>query len=72
MSDAQLSSGAKRLLVAIYRLAGGRTDVEVSREQIDQEFTREALDDCTDEQFAAYHRRVMAEVDAANAPRGAA
>jgi len=63
----ELSRDAKRLLVAIYRLSGGRTDVGVTDEQIEQELTREALLDCTDEQFDAHHRRVLAEVDAAKA-----
>lgn len=62
----ELSRDAK-VLVAIYRLSGGRTDVGVTEGQIEQELTREALLDCTDEQFAAYHRRVLAEVDAAKA-----
>ena len=62
LSDAP--PNAQRLLVAMYRLAKGRTDVAVDRADAYAECVRERLFDCSDEEFAAYRVKVRAEVDA--------
>ena len=62
---------AQRLLVAMYRLAKGRTDVAVDRADAHAECVRERLFSCSEAEFNTYCRKVRDEVDAyrtANAP----
>jgi hypothetical protein len=58
------SKNAKRMLVAIYRLTKGRTDVAVTKDEIFAECRRERLFHLSDDDFKAYHRRVLDEVKA--------
>ena len=61
MSD-ELSTEEKRVLVALYRLAKGRAGVSVRVSEVADELERERLLECTDAEFAAYHKRVLGEV----------
>ncbi len=54
----------KRMLVAIYRLTRGRTGVDISEQDVIAELASEEVFAMTDEEFDAYHQRVLEEVKA--------
>lgn len=62
--DEKTKRNAERVLCAMYRLARGRTDITVAKEDLYAEVGRERLLDLNDEAFDRYRQMVGEEVRA--------
>jgi hypothetical protein len=61
---------AKRVLAVLYELAGGRSDVVVKTEQVEQRMRELGMHDWTEEQFIAWKRDMVARTVAARDAAG--
>ena len=57
-----LPTGPYRVLIAIYKMVDGRTDVSVTEEEVEEEVERSGILTMSDEEFEQYRRQVFERI----------